>query len=640
VSGATRWRVGVVALTVATASGAGPGAAGEADAWSAALLEQARQSDRPVLLVVNDASCDACRAAESAARADASVWGRLERDFVWVRNDRVSRPDLADVYGLAVRELGGGEGFPLLVAVTPDATPYLGRAGAEAFERAAFERFASEAVAGFRTARSGLDARARTVRDALVAAQTPSAPKGPLDPAVLDAAARSIVGWSDLARTDAPLPHAAIRFLLAEQERARRPELLQLASSAADLRIARPVPAGAASADEALALETWTLLFAASGSPSHRTEAVRAAERLLALRDANGLWPAGRGDARVVAQTCGLAIAALARSARTLGRENDRDAAVRAASAVRARLGEPVALARLEGGPAGPAFLDDHAALLDGLLELYETTDDVRWRGEAQAVAEAAIGRFSDVGGGGFFLTDAAHGPLPVRVKHAFDGSLPSANGTLARALMRLSRVTGEPRYAELGRRTVEAFLGDLQRAPRGMLTLAEAAGRVLGPGAARIGPAGATTAAFRLPSRETRGPVTLEVRAPSPWRAGATVEASLTLSVANGSFVVARSGGALDLAGLAVSVPLEGARSVAPRLPEPLTRSVSWSAQPLAVYASATTIPIAVTLSPRAVPGDRPLRVRVLFQSCNDARCATPETVTLEVPIRIEAAR
>ena len=354
----------------------------------------------------------------------------------------------------------------------------------------------------------------------------------------------------------------------------------------------------------------------------------------MASRDRDGLFPARAGDPALVAQTNGLAIGALALSARTLGREGDRDAAVRGAGALAARFGPPTALARIAGGPPGVAFLDDYAALLEALLELFETTDDPRWRAEAQAVADAATGRFLDSTAGGFFLTDGAHEPLPVRLKHAFDAVLPSANGTMACALPRLSRATGDPRYSDLARRTVEAFLGDLQRAPRGLLTLAEGAGSVFG----RVPVAGG--GAWTAPARETRGGVTLEVLAPQSVRAGETLELTLALTIAPGSFVVARSGGAIDLAGLGVSVPFDGARHVRPRYPEPLTRRFAWSADPIAVYEGTATVPIRVTLPRDTAPAERPIRMRVLFQACTEARCEKPESVTLERLVRVEAAR
>lgn len=629
-----RWPILAAAMVLAARAAVLDAAPEEPRVWSAATLEEARRSDRPVLLLLNDPGCAPCLAAEARARADVEVSARIAREFVWARADVAARPDLADAFGLAVRELGGGEGQPLLAAVTPDGRPFLGRAGLAALEPAAFDRFAAEAVAGYRVARSGLDTRAAAVAETLRAAQTPAPAVRPFGPDAVEAAVRAVVGWSELGRADGPLPHAALGFLLAEHERARRPELLKLAAATLDLRLARPSGAASSAAEEALRLATWTRAFAAAGTATYRAEAARSADRLLAARDPEGLFPARADDPRLVAQANGLAIGALALSARTLGREGDRDAAARAAGAVAARFGAPTALARLAGGPAGSAFLDDYAALLDGLLELYETTDDVRWRGEAQAIADAATARFLDVTAGGFFLTDSAHDPLPVRLKHAFDGALPSANGTMARAFLRLALATGDPRYADLARRTVEAFLGDLQRAPRGLLTLAEGAGVLIGRAPASTGPA------WTAPARETRGGVTLEARAPASVRAGETFELSLALTAAPGTFVVARSGGALDLASLGISVPFEGARQVQPRLPDPSPRRFGWSRDPIDVYEGAATVPIRVTLPRDIPPSERSLRLRVLFQACTESRCEKPESVTLSTLIRIEPPR
>jgi hypothetical protein len=102
----------------------------------------------------------------------------------------------------------------------------------------------------------------------------------------------------------------------------------------------------------------------------------------------------------------------------------------------------------------------------------------------------------------------------------------------------------------------------------------------------------------------------------------------------------VARADGALDLASLGVSVPFEGARQVLPRYPEPRSRRFGWSADPIAVYEGATTVPIRVTLPRNLPPGDRPVRMRVLFQACSEARCEEPQSVTLETRVRIEAVR
>src|SRR4029078_4364089 len=115
--------------------------------------------------------------------------------------------------------------------------------------------------------------------------------------------------------------------------------------------------------------------------------------------------------------------------------------------------------------------------------------------------AEPCSGASPGGWGGGFTATWAEREPFPVRLKPVFDGPLPSGNGVMARVLLRLGRATGQARYRELARGTLDAFRGNLQRAPRGMETLV---------GAAAALQAGETSpvAASARPSRQVVGPV------------------------------------------------------------------------------------------------------------------------------------
>ncbi len=94
-----------------------------------------------------------------------------------------------------------------------------------------------------------------------------------------------------------------------------------------------------------------------------------------------------------------------------------------------------------------PAFLEDHAFLLEGLLSLYEATFDPRWYREAVAVADAMIERFEDPERGGFFTTSAEHEELPARRKDLEDSPIPSGNSSAAFGLLRLALMAGEGRY-------------------------------------------------------------------------------------------------------------------------------------------------------------------------------------------------
>jgi uncharacterized protein YyaL (SSP411 family) len=93
------------------------------------------------------------------------------------------------------------------------------------------------------------------------------------------------------------------------------------------------------------------------------------------------------------------------------------------------------------------AFLEDHAFLLEALLDLYEATFEPRWFVEARALAETTIDRFRDPERGGFFSTAADQEALVARRKDIDDNPIPSGQSSAALGLLRLAALTGEARY-------------------------------------------------------------------------------------------------------------------------------------------------------------------------------------------------
>lgn len=115
------------------------------------------------------------------------------------------------------------------------------------------------------------------------------------------------------------------------------------------------------------------------------------------------------------------------------------------------------------GGPALDGSLDDQAFGVLALLDAYETTLDGRYFGAAKKTMDLAIARYGDGEGGGFFdrASDAAPmGGLDVRRKPFQDSPTPGANSVAAMALTRMHAATGEARYYDFAKRTLEAFAG------------------------------------------------------------------------------------------------------------------------------------------------------------------------------------
>jgi len=166
-------------------------------------------------------------------------------------------------------------------------------------------------------------------------------------------------------------------------------------------------------------------------------------------------------DDKILAAWNGLMIASLARGYRILGDERYRDAAVRAAQFVLARMADDNGrlLRTCRRGTAHtPAYLDDYAFMIEACLNLYETTFDVQWLDHASRLNDLVMKHFRDESSGGFyFAADDAEKTL-VRAKDANDGAIPSGNAVQLMNLLRLAVLLDRQDLTEEAERVIRAF--------------------------------------------------------------------------------------------------------------------------------------------------------------------------------------
>ena len=147
-----------------------------------------------------------------------------------------------------------------------------------------------------------------------------------------------------------------------------------------------------------------------------------------------------------------LMITALAQAGATLGRD---DYLAAAQACARFLLGEMVdGRGRLlrtwkDGRAQIPAYLEDHAYLLEAMLTLYEATLDARWYAEAVSLAAVLQAHFADHERGGLFTTADDSGSVFARRKDLDDGPTPAGGSAAAFGLLRLARLSGEAAYEE-----------------------------------------------------------------------------------------------------------------------------------------------------------------------------------------------
>ena len=239
------------------------------------------------------------------------------------------------------------------------------------------------------------------------------------------------------------------------------------------LRIVKPLDAVAR--DLAIPEATCARLLAAARS------------KLLAAREER-IHP-GRDD-KILTSWNALMVKGMVRAATAFGNAEWLASARRAADFIRSTLwrersGSDRArlLATYKDGQAHlNAYLDDHAFLLDALLELMQAqfrTEDLAF---ARVLADTLLGEFEDREHGGFFFVSHDHEELMLRPKTGHDNATPSGNGVAAQALLRLGHMLGETRYLDAAERTLRVFHASIEHAPSACVSLATALDEWLTP--------------------------------------------------------------------------------------------------------------------------------------------------------------
>jgi uncharacterized protein YyaL (SSP411 family) len=186
------------------------------------------------------------------------------------------------------------------------------------------------------------------------------------------------------------------------------------------------------------------------------------------LYEARARRPPPLRDEKVLASWNGLMISAMAFGGRVLGEARYVEAAARAAGFVLDRM---VVDGRLQrswlGGAAGvPGFLEDHAFLAQGLVDLYEATFDVRWLEAALDLAGRTEALFGDPEGGGWFQTATDHERLLAREKPTHDGAEPSGASVALLVALRLGAFTADDRWRRIAERALRQYAGTLAEQP------------------------------------------------------------------------------------------------------------------------------------------------------------------------------
>ena len=222
--------------------------------------------------------------------------------------------------------------------------------------------------------------------------------------------------------------------------------------------------------------EGRNVLHLAEGAEAEEPEGLAGARRRL-LETRSGRVRPGLDDKRLAAWNA-LMLGALAEAGAALARDDYLDAARGCAEFVWEEMRDAAGslLRTWKGGGARlNAYLEDHAFLVEALLDLYEATFEQVWFDRARSLADVTVARFGDPEHGGFFSTSADHEALIARRKEVGDHPIPSGNSSAAMGLLRLAALTGERPYEERALGVLRLFADPALRHPESFAHLLRA---------------------------------------------------------------------------------------------------------------------------------------------------------------------
>jgi uncharacterized protein YyaL (SSP411 family) len=184
-------------------------------------------------------------------------------------------------------------------------------------------------------------------------------------------------------------------------------------------------------------------------------------------------------DDKILTSWNGLMIGAFSRASALFGKSEYAAAAIRAADHISTVLYDQenrTLRRRFRDGEAKyDAHLDDYAFLVSGLLDLYQSTQEIRWLTWANDLTGTMVSLFWDSAEGGFFDTTGRDRSVLVRMKESYDGAEPAGNSVAVMNLLRLHRITMNESYHAYAKKSLLYFCTLLDQSPQFMPALMSA---------------------------------------------------------------------------------------------------------------------------------------------------------------------
>ena len=281
--------------------------------------------------------------------------------------------------------------------------------------------------------------------------------------------------------------------------------------------------------------------------------------------------------------------------------------------------------------PRGPAFLEDYAYLVHGLLNLHDATAEARWLEDARSLTQQMIRWYGDAPRGGFFTTASDGEQLFARGKDYHDGAQPSGNGVATRNLIRLWKKTGDDAYRQAAEQSVRQFAGIFRHNPSSAPQLAGCLALLLAEKGGLRGESPSLPDQTATAPKQSADVVQLKLSAKPPVEGRQRITATISIAAPWHIYAQPPENPELAMSATRIEVYRGNSRVNAeitfPR-GEPVRDAVAGEYR---VYRGQIMIPIDL---PAAAKNEQDkLEVRLTVIACQEGRCLLPSTIRATLP-------
>ncbi|CAO3661957.1 unnamed protein product [Umbelopsis ramanniana] len=186
--------------------------------------------------------------------------------------------------------------------------------------------------------------------------------------------------------------------------------------------------------------------------------------------------PKPHRDDKILTSWNGLMISGLAQAAQALQDPKIGQLAEKAALFIKNNMYQADSSTLIRSYREGPSsiegFLEDYAFLIQGLIDLYESSPDEQWIEWADQLQKKQDEVFFDTKNGGYFSVAETDKTILLRMKDESDGAEPSGNAVALKNLLRLGQALEDHSMIDRAEHTVTSFHSMLTQYPFAMPAL------------------------------------------------------------------------------------------------------------------------------------------------------------------------